>query len=107
MTYQNEIFRLSEEEHRCEVMGEEVYLTPKQWNILVILLKRPGVVFSREQLLSLVWPNVYVVSRNCDYNIMILRRKLGKVGDWIETVTSFGYRLSPKPSLDIFGGGSE
>ena len=61
-------------------------------------MQYPGVVFSREQLLSTVWGVEYLgESRTVDVHIKTLRQKMGTAGKMIETVIGVGYRLEEQP----------
>lgn len=72
-----------------------VHLTVTEFNMLSCLARRPGKVFSRDELLSQAWTDeTVVVDRTVDVHMVSLRKKLGKYADWIETVRGFGYRLS-------------
>lgn len=76
------------------VSGEAVNLTFKEFEILKLFLRSPGVVLSRERLLSEVWGVDYLgESRTVDMHIKTLRQKLGRAGAQIETVINVGYRL--------------
>lgn len=79
--------------------SREVVLTAKELALLSALARRPGAVWSRESLLATLWrPDEPVSIRAVDTHVRRLRRKLGRPGQWIETVRSFGYRLSdPAP----------
>ena len=73
--------------------GERVALTYKEFELLRLFLSRPGVAFSREQLLSEVWGMDYSgETRTVDMHIKTLRQKLGRYGAGIVTVRSVGYR---------------
>lgn len=78
------------------VDGEPVSLTAREFDLLMALVKRPGVVLSREQLLeSAVGIAEYVDARGVDVHVRHLREKLGDdAGDprFIETVRGVGYR---------------
>ncbi|HEX8003269.1 MAG TPA: response regulator transcription factor [Mycobacteriales bacterium] len=72
--------------------GEEVHLTPTEFDLLLHLAARPGVVFSREQLLSQVWGYADPAGlRTVDAHVAALRRKLG--GSLIRTVHGVGYSV--------------
>ena len=82
--------------HRVRRAGKEVHLGPTEFRLLDHLMKHPGRVFSREQLLDAVWgSDVYVEARTVDVHIGRLRKALnGDVdGDPIRTVRSAGYSL--------------
>ncbi|HHS83222.1 MAG TPA: response regulator transcription factor [Devosia sp.] len=77
-------------------LDRELELTRYEFKILSALVRRPGVVFSRDELLDLLYPTgVSVVPKAVDVHIHNLRTKLGKEGaKLIQTVRSFGYRAA-------------
>jgi len=78
------------------VKGKLVDLTPKEFDLLLTLVKAPGRVFRREELLNLVWGyDFYGDSRTVDTHITRLREKLGQAGapSVIATVWGVGYKL--------------
>jgi len=77
----------------CTVDGEEVALTRREFDLLDYLMRHPGRIFSREELLQATWgQDVYVVDRTIDVNINRLRKKLGPhYGSCIITKQGFGY----------------
>lgn len=88
---------LSDKEHLVTVNGEKVVLTFKEFEILKLFMSNPGVVFSRDKLLSEVWGIDYLgESRTVDMHIKTLRQKLGDAGSCIETVIGVGYRMGGK-----------
>jgi len=80
--------------HRVTVDGTEVDLTATEFKLLGTLIEREGRVQSRAQLLETVWqaqPDIQ--TRTVDMHVQRLRQKLGKAGDYIETVRGAGYRF--------------
>jgi len=80
--------------HRLTLDGTEVVLTATEFKLLRTLLEREGRVQSRAQLLETVWhaqPDIR--TRTVDMHLQRLRRKLGPMGAWIETVRGVGYRF--------------
>jgi len=72
--------------------GDEVHLTPTEFDLLAHLASRPGVVFSREQLLTQVWGYADPAGlRTVDAHVAALRRKLG--ADLVRTVHGVGYSV--------------
>ena len=68
------------------IRGEEISLTKKEFEILLLLLQNQGRVFSREDILTKVWHDeVYVLDRTIDVNITRLRKKIGEYGKYIVT----------------------
>ena len=87
--------RLDPERHRCAVKGEEVELTAKEFQLLEVLMRRPGRVMTREKLLDEVWgSDIAVTSRTIDTHLKRLREKLGAAAELIETVRGLGYRFA-------------
>ena len=88
---------LSDKEHLVIVNGEKVVLTFKEFEILKLFMSNPGIVFSRDKLLSEVWGIDYLgESRTVDMHIKTLRQKLGDAGALIETVIGVGYKMEGK-----------
>ena len=85
---------LNQSEHVVTVAGERVALTLKEYEMLRLFLENPGLVFSREKLLSNVWGVDYMgETRTVDMHIKTLRQKLGIYSSMIKTVIGVGYRL--------------
>ncbi len=93
---EHEEIRLDPESHRV-YRGEKVLkLGPTEFKLLVTLMERPGRVFSREQLLDLVWGrDIYVDTRTVDVHVGRLRKSLMQHGggDPVRTVRGAGYAL--------------
>ena len=82
---------------RVTINGEDVSLTKKEFEILKLLLKSPGKVFSREDILAKIWSDeVYVLDRTVDVNITRLRKKIGDYGKCIITRLGYGYCFDDK-----------
>lgn len=80
--------------HEVVVNGDAVDLTFTQFRILLLLARRPGWVFTRDQIVN--WSrgeDTIVTDRAVDVQIVGLRKKLGDWGKHIETVRGVGYRL--------------
>lgn len=76
------------------VEGENVALTPKEFDLLSFLASRPGVAFTRDQLLNHVWGYDYFGdARTVDTHVRSLRDKLGPCRSLIATVWGTGYRF--------------
>ncbi|NNK17136.1 MAG: phosphate regulon transcriptional regulator PhoB [Sulfitobacter sp.] len=87
---------LDPERHRVSRGDRELKLGPTEYRLLVTLLEKPGRVFSRDQLLDLVWGrDIYVDTRTVDVHIARLRKALTQHGgdDPIRTVRGAGYSL--------------
>jgi two-component system alkaline phosphatase synthesis response regulator PhoP len=79
--------------HLVKVNGETVDLTATEYKLLVFLAKRPGWVFTRQQIVDNVRGEDYAVTeRSVDVQVVGLRKKLGDQADLIETVRGVGYR---------------
>jgi DNA-binding response OmpR family regulator len=76
--------------------GAPVDLTLKEYQLLVFLMRNPGRVFTRAELLDHVWGGEYFGgTRTVDVHIRRLRAKTEAAGDVLETVRGVGYRLAP------------
>ena len=74
------------------VDGQDIFLTKLEYEMLSLLLQHPGKVFSREDILTLCWPqDVFVLDRTVDVNITRLRKKIGSYGKHIKTRVGYGY----------------
>lgn len=72
----------------------EIDLTFSEFEILCLLLKKPGWVFTRSQIVNLIrGTNHAITDRSVDVQIVGLRKKLGEFGNLIETVRGVGYRF--------------
>ncbi|MEV0293253.1 response regulator transcription factor [Nocardia sp. NPDC050710] len=75
-----------------EVGGERITLTPKEFELVEVLVERPGAAVSRQQLMDRVWGDAFVaVSRSLDVHMTALRAKLNRPG-LIHTIRGYGYR---------------
>jgi two-component system phosphate regulon response regulator PhoB len=91
--------RIDRHEHRVQVDGQDVDLTPTEYKLLQLLAERRGRLQGRSQLLETVWdaaPDIQ--TRTVDMHVQRLRAKLGAAGTLIETVRGFGYRLRAEQS---------
>ncbi|MGB6065806.1 MAG: response regulator [Desulfomonilaceae bacterium] len=80
--------------HQVLLDRSPIVLTTTEFRILHFLARRPGRVFSRDQIINAVKGENYAVTeRSVDVQIVSLRKKLGKFGDAIETVRGVGYRV--------------
>ena len=80
------------------ISGQAVNLTYTEFQVLSILARRPGWVFTRSQIVDLVRGDDYpVTDRSVDVQIVGLRKKLGDYGHYIETVRGVGYRFKEAP----------
>lgn len=75
------------------IEGEEIGLTPKQFDILKMLVAAKNNLVTREKCLSEIWGETEVTSRNVDSQINYLKRKIAKFNGRIVAVPSLGYRL--------------
>ncbi|HSG67552.1 MAG TPA: response regulator transcription factor [Bacteroidales bacterium] len=67
-------------------------LTPKEFEILRLLIGNPGTIYSREEILARVWPDDVIVNeRNIDVNIARIRKKMGPYADYLKNRTGYGY----------------
>ncbi|MBI1785595.1 response regulator transcription factor [Candidatus Sumerlaeota bacterium] len=80
--------------HEVMVKGKPIELSFTEFRVLEYLARRPGWVFTRNQIIEAVRGTGYpVTDRSVDVQIVGLRKKLGAAGDYIETVRGIGYRF--------------
>ncbi|MCR8642933.1 response regulator transcription factor [Paenibacillus sp. N1-5-1-14] len=91
MNFQNILIDLAKRE--VTLQGEPVELTPKEYELIVVLLKNKNIALSREQFIDKVWGgDYYGETRTVDMHIKSVRKKL-QLQDHIKTIYKIGYRL--------------
>ncbi len=96
MLYEFGAFRLDSHERLLFRNGEQVPLTPKVFDILLVLVQSSGHVLTKEELLAKVWPDSFVEEGNLNRHISTLRKALGDNLDQpecIDTIPKRGYRF--------------
>ena len=84
---------MSTRTHRVTMGDDELHLTPREFEILSMLMADPGAVVSRDDLLRRLWGTTWAVqTKAIDVHVSSLRRKLGDPA-WVETVRGVGFRL--------------
>ncbi len=79
---------------RVTVDDDEIALTPKEYELLLLLMRRVGVVVGRDELMREVWQTEWLgATKTLDMHVSTLRRKLGASGSRITTVRGVGFRL--------------
>jgi DNA-binding response OmpR family regulator len=88
--------RIDVGEHVASVDGRTVDLTPKEFDLLVLLVTNAGRAFARDYLLEKVWGFDYagLDTRTVDTHVLRLRKKLGALDERLETVWGIGYRFA-------------
>jgi DNA-binding response OmpR family regulator len=95
LTYQ--MLHLDPQAHQAKLESVPLELGPTEFALLQLLLRSPGRAFSRAYLLDTVWGETYIGGdRSVDNTVLRLRKKLGPLGEAIETVWGVGYRLRPE-----------
>lgn len=87
-------FRLVPDQRRLERDGAPVALTPKAFDVLVTLVRHRERVLSKDELLTVVWPDAVVEEGNLAQQVLVLRRALGDDGTWVATIPRHGYRFT-------------
>ncbi len=83
--------------HIIRVHGNDIILTLKEYELLLLMFKNSGKVFTRDELLSEIWGyNFDGESRTVDVHMRTLRSKLGDCAKYIETIRGIGYRFNGK-----------
>lgn len=84
-------------EKRVYINKEEIMLTKKECEILILLTSHCNKIFSREDILKLIWKNEsYVLERTVDVHIARLRKKLHEYGNFIINRSGYGYCFQPQ-----------
>ena len=86
--------KILKNEREVLVNDKKIELTPKEYEILLLFIKNPGIVYTREKLLEIVWElNYEGGTRTVDIHIQRLRKKLGdNANNIIKTVHGVGYK---------------
>ncbi len=95
--YEFSRFRLDPENHLLESEGTPISLTPKAFEILLVLVENGNRLTTKEELMRRVWPDSFVEEANLTVNISALRKQLGETPNgqqYIETVPKKGYRFA-------------
>ena len=80
--------------HTVKIDGSDTDLTAKEYGVLLYLMKNKGIVLTRDQILNEVWGYDYFGDdRTVDWQIKLLRNKLGKYRDCIHTIRGVGYKF--------------
>jgi DNA-binding winged helix-turn-helix (wHTH) protein/TolB-like protein len=90
-------FRFDPKNHLLQCDGAPVPLTPKSFEILLVLVQNGSRLTTKEELMRRIWPDSFVEDANLTVNISALRRQLGEAPDgqqYIETVPKKGYRFA-------------
>lgn len=82
---------IRKEEYVVVKDNHEIQLQRKEFQLLCLLVSKPGKIFRREELLDKIWQDVYVVDRTIDVHIRKIREKLGD--NCIQTVKGVGYKF--------------
>ncbi|MBS7240825.1 response regulator transcription factor [Treponema sp.] len=86
--------KLDENQHTVFADSQQIFLTVKEFDLLLLLMKNRGNVLTRELLLESVWDlSSDIESRTVDVHIRTLRAKLGKYEKTIETIRGVGYKF--------------
>ena len=85
---------IDEINHKAFVTGSELTLTHKEFELLMLFVKHPRRVFTRNQLLTTIWGyDADVFTRTVDSHISTLRKKLGEAGQIIKSIPKIGYKV--------------
>ena len=91
-------FRLDLQNRLLRKGNEPIALTPKAFDILVLLIQRGGQVVAKDELMQAVWPDSFVEESNLTQTVFMLRKAFGETSDqrYVLTVQGRGYRFAPK-----------
>lgn len=87
--------KIDENQHTVFAGSAQLFLTVKEFDLLLLLMKNQGIVLTRDKLLESVWDlSTDVESRTVDVHIRTLRHKLGEYENNIETIRGIGYKFN-------------
>ena len=87
--------QIDQDKFIVNIKGDEMYIPKKEFELLELLMSKPGKVFKRDQILSIIWGDDTIVGeRTIDVHIRKLREKLGDT--YIRNVKGVGYTFSEK-----------
>lgn len=93
--YKSEGLEVNFTARRVYVDGEEVGLSPKEYDLLFYMIKNKDIALTREKLINKVWGyDFFGGDRTLDTHIKLLRKSLGKYSEYIVTLRGVGYRYS-------------
>ena len=95
-------FRVDPEKETLLRAGESIPLTPKTFQVLLVLIRNSKEVVTKDDLMKTVWPDTFVEEANLSRNIFMLRKALGETAQdhrYIVTVPGRGYRLAERVQL--------
>lgn len=93
LSYQFGPFRLVPDQRRLERDGGAVTLTPKAFDVLVVLVRHRARALSKDEILAMAWPGAVVEEGNLAQQVLLLRRALEDAGDCVSTIPRHGYRF--------------
>ena len=81
--------------------NKRIPLAPKTFELLLLLVRSPGRAFSKQELMTALWPDTFVEEANLSFQISTLRKALGDgASEWIETIPKHGYRFGAEVSTN-------
>jgi len=92
-----ESLTLDYEKKRLLIDNIRIDLTPHEYKIMELLLKNPGKVYSREDILNYAWETANVIDRTVDVHITRLRKKLNNYGKYLVGRSGYGYCFEMQP----------
>lgn len=89
--------KIDENQHTVFAGSTQLFLTVKEFDLLLLLMKNQGIVLTRDKLLESVWDlSTDVESRTVDVHVRTLRHKLGEYENNIETIRGIGYKFNSR-----------
>ena len=97
VTYQFQTLILNDSAHEVTIDEKDVFLTPKEYDLLKYLFQNKNIALSRETILANVWGyDFFGDERTVDTHVKTLRNNLGKYRDLIKTIRGMGYKLETR-----------
>lgn len=98
--YEFEGLKMISDSKKVTIADIDIGLTKTEYEILKLLISNESRIFSREEIMSIVWKDdTFIGDRTVDVNVRRIRKKIGDYHKLIKTKSGYGYYFEPKPIL--------
>ncbi|PKQ60494.1 DNA-binding response regulator [Labilibaculum filiforme] len=89
-------FKMISDSKKVCIHGKDIGLTKTEYEILRLLISHSGRIYSREEIMSIIWADEsFIGDRTVDVNVRRIRKKIGKYQKFIKTKSGYGYYFEP------------
>lgn len=90
-------FKMISDSKKVSIDGKDIGLTKTEYEILRLLISHQGRIYSRDEIMSIIWANdSFIGDRTVDVNVRRIRKKIGEYHNLIKTKSGYGYYFEPK-----------